>query len=104
MQRDGQQDIIVNPSRLSLLGPKSNQYTQYGRVHVTPYYDPRDVEHDTDELDTNGRESKVDHPGTKSLLVENSTRDEEPRIDLNGHARTHQPMRVLVLVRQAEVD
>ena len=83
MQHGGQQVIIVRPSRFNVLGPKPNQYAQYGRVNVAPYYDPRDVEHDTYELDADGREPEIDHPGTKSLLVEHSARDEEPRVHLH---------------------
>eukprot|EP00584_Thalassiosira_punctigera_P001203 CAMPEP_0172544442 /NCGR_PEP_ID=MMETSP1067-20121228/14607_1 /TAXON_ID=265564 ORGANISM="Thalassiosira punctigera, Strain Tpunct2005C2" /NCGR_SAMPLE_ID=MMETSP1067 /ASSEMBLY_ACC=CAM_ASM_000444 /LENGTH=146 /DNA_ID=CAMNT_0013331007 /DNA_START=98 /DNA_END=535 /DNA_ORIENTATION=+ len=83
---------------LPLRMPKRPNHHQNAWINVAPNHKPRDVKEYGNQLYPDGEQRNVDHVRFKALLVEHPPRYEEPRVDLNAEASSHEPPQFWKLV------
>lgn len=52
---------------------------------------PGDIKEDGNQLDSDTEQTDIDGPRMKSLLVEDTPSNQQPRVDLDTHTCTHEP-------------
>lgn len=74
-----------------MLQPRTDKGPEQIRVQDAANANPRQVKEERNELDTNRHKAEIDNPGRKALLVKDSPRNKEPRVDLDNHTGSHAP-------------
>lgn len=79
----GQLQVEIRSHFRRFLQPLLQNPYHHGRIEDAANSDPGYVKANANQLDTNRNEAQVNNPGRKALFVEDSSSDEEPRIDFN---------------------